>query len=182
MQILSSIHRMSAEFRVVQGFGPWSVVEKCRKKNEGFWDISFEGHCYRTELSISGNLSGFHFVILICQCWNLMKNLKIRKTNRTFGVIGRTHLEFSAFFQGSPGFNRRCKACYVTPVVSTSPPGGNQVDGSPPAGSSYRPWACWVAVRLGTIWLVETACLLESNSLIGSGHVEWQSGWELYDS
>ena len=28
-------------------------------------------------------------------------------------------------------------------------------------------------------WLVETACLLESNILCGPGHVGWQSGWEL---
>ena len=28
-------------------------------------------------------------------------------------------------------------------------------------------------------WLVETACLLESNILYGPGHVGWPSGWEL---
>ena len=37
---------------------------------------------------------------------------------------------------------------------------------------NWRPAGWWT-------WLVETACLLESNILSGPGHVGWQSGWEL---
>ena len=164
MQNLSSIHRMGAEFRGWTAFGWWRVVRKCRKI------VIFEALVVTFVGFVQRWFKSQNDQRLILRFWfpNL-KNMRNKVENSTFDRnFGRKKWLFRRkidFFAGKVGFSAKIWSmcwfsgeliCFddarrITPrrvfhfnlvmsVVSTSPSGGNLVDGSPPAAS-------WVSIE-----------------------------------